>query len=81
MDEDEIFEIILAYLPDTVEGWLALLFGACALVSLFVPAPPENCHPAWKIGHRLICIFGLGAGRLRSAGRLGKIGRLFRRKK
>ena len=81
MPEDEIVELLVAFLPETVEGWLAVAVLACLVVSLVVPKPPENCHPAIRLGHRLICMIGLGAGRLRGAGRIGKIGALLRRRK
>lgn len=79
--EEEIFEILAAVLPETLEGWLGFAFLACALVSLVIPEPSETAHPLWKAGYRLISICGLGAGKLRAAGRLGKIGSIFRRRK
>lgn len=68
MDEAEILEMILAWLPETLEGWLAIGCGACAILAIAIPEPPESAHPAIKICHRLVCIFGLGAGKLRAAG-------------
>ena len=80
MNEEELLDLLFAFLPETLEGWLGFALLACALVSLAVPAPAEDSHPAWKITHRLISLLGLGAGRLRVSGRLGKLGRLFGRK-
>ena len=76
MDESEILEFILAYLPETFEGWAGLVMALCAILSLALPAPAENAHPLVRFGHRLMRIAGLGAGKLRAAGRLGKIGKL-----
>ncbi|MBD5608193.1 MAG: hypothetical protein HDQ93_05010 [Desulfovibrio sp.] len=50
--------------------------AGCAILSLALPAPAEDAHPLIRFGHRLICIVGLGAGRLRTAGKLGKLGKL-----
>lgn len=80
MFEEELLEIIFAYIPATFEGWMGVAVAACALVSMAVPAPDETSHPAWKIGHRIISIIGLGAGKLRAAGKLGKIANAIRRK-
>lgn len=77
MSEDDLLELVVAFLPETLEGWAAVAVLACLVVSLVVPAPSEDSHPAWIIGHRLIRILGLGAGKLRGA---GKIGKLFRRR-
>lgn len=76
MDESEIIEFILAYLPETLESWAGLVMAGCAILSLALPAPAEDAHPLVRAGHRLICIVGLGAGKLRAAGKLGKIGRI-----
>lgn len=81
MDEQEVIELLIAFLPETIEGWLAVAIMACLVLSLVLPAPSEDCHPAVKFGHRLICILGMGAGKLKSAGKIGNIGSLFRRKR
>lgn len=81
MAEDEIVELLAAFLPETLEGWAAVAVLACAVAAVALPRPPENCHPAIRLGHRLICIVGMGAGRLRSAGRIGRMDGIFRRKK
>lgn len=80
MGEEELVEVVLAYMPETFEGWAAVGVTICALVSLAVPAPAEDSHPVWKIGHRIISIIGLGAGKLRAAGKIGKIASVLRRK-
>ena len=84
MTEDDLLELLTAFAPETLEGWLALGVIICAIVAVAVPPPAENSHPAWKVCHRVICIFGMGAGRMRAAGKIGKLGKLaavFRRKK
>lgn len=84
MTEAELLDLLMGLMPEDWEGWLAAGFGLCAILSLIIPAPAKNAHPVLKCGHRTLCILGLGAGRLKAAGRLGKIGRLamlFRRQK
>lgn len=81
MTEDEILELLLNFLPESLEGWLGMGLAVCAILSLILPPPAEDAHPAYRIGHRLICIFGLGAGKLKAAGKIGKIGTLLRRVK
>lgn len=81
MDEAELVDLMVAFLPETVEGWLASAVLCCLVLSLVLPCPRENSHPAYKIAHRLIGIVGLGAGRLRAAGKIGKITGIFGRKK
>ena len=76
MDEAEILEFILACLPETFEGWAGLVMAGCAILSLALPAPAEDAHPLIRFGHRMMCIVGLGAGKLRTAGKLGKLGKL-----
>lgn len=81
MGEDEILELLAYLAPETLEGWLAAAVIICAVAAVAVPPPPEDAHPLWKIVHRIISIVGLGAGKMRAAGRIGKLGQLFRRKK
>lgn len=76
MTEAELLDMLAALAPEGWEGWLALGFGLCALLSVILPEPPESAHPALKCGHRALCILGLGASRLKAAGRLGKVARL-----
>ena len=76
MTEDEILELLLNFLPESWEGWLGTVIAIAAVLSLVLPAPAEDAHPAYRIGHRLICIFGLGVGKLKAAGKLGKIARI-----
>lgn len=81
MGEDEILELLAYLAPETLEGWLAAAVIICAVAAVAVPPPAEDAHPLWKIVHRIISIVGLGAGKMRAAGRIGKLGQLFRRKK
>lgn len=84
MTEDDLLELLTAFMPESLEGWLALAVVICAIVAVAVPPPPDWAHPAVKGCHRIICILGMGAGKMRAAGKLGKIGKLagiFRRKK
>ena len=81
MTEDDLLELLTAFMPETLEGWLAVAVIICAIVAVAMPTPPENAHPAVKVCHRIICIFGMGAGKMRAAGKLGKLAGIFRRKK
>lgn len=84
MSEDELLELLAMLAPETLEGWLAIGVIICAIVAVAVPKPAENAHPVWKVCHRVISICGMGAGKMRAAGKIGKIGSLaaiFRRKK
>ena len=76
MTEDDLLELLTAFMPESYEGWLAYLVILCAIIAVAVPRLPENCHPALRIGHRIICILGMGAGKIRAAGRIGKLGSL-----
>lgn len=71
--EAELLELLAALVPEGWEGWLALGFGLCALLSVILPEPSESAHPALKCGHRALSVLGLGASRLKAAGRLGKL--------
>lgn len=81
MTEEDLLEVLTAFMPETLEGWLALAVILCAFLAIILPAPKEGSHPAWKTCHRAICILGMGAGKLRAAGKIGKIAGLFRSKK
>lgn len=83
MPEDEIIEILLGIMPESLEGWLGVSMAISALLSIILPAPSENAHPVLKIGHKAICVLGLGAGKLKGMGKIGaiaKIGAAIRRK-
>ncbi len=71
MTEEDLLEILLAFLPESFEGWAATVVSVSAILSFILPAPAENAHPALRIGHRLIGILGLGATKLRAAGKIG----------
>ena len=84
MNETELLELLEFFAPETLEGWLAAGVIICAVLAIVLPHPGEDSHPAWRLCHKIICVVGIGAGRMKAAGRLGKIGKLtgiFRRKK
>lgn len=76
MTEEELLEIILTFLPESLEGWIGTGMALSAVLSLILPAPADDSHPAYKVCHRAICIFGLGASKLRAAGKLGKLAKI-----
>lgn len=80
MEELELVELILGYLPETLEGWAGIGLVICAILSIALPAPAEDAHPLVHAGHKIIRILGLGAGRLRTSGKLGKLVNIIRRK-
>lgn len=84
MSEEELLETIMALVPESLGVWLGAGMAASAVLSLILPAPAENSHPAYKICYRAIRIFGLGAGKLKGMGKIGaaaRIGAALRRQK
>lgn len=82
MTEDDLLELLSIFLPETVEGWLAAVIIICAVVAVAVPSLAENAHPVLRVCHRIICILGIGAGKMHAAGKISKLGKsLFRGKK
>lgn len=77
MPEDELLELLLACLPESLQGWLASVVAVSALLSFILPRPEPQAHPLLKAGHKIISVLGLGATKLRAA---GKIGQLLRKK-
>lgn len=75
MEMEEIIELAMSFLPETLEGWAAFGVVSCALVSLACPAPSETAHPAWKISHRIISVIGMGASKIRTARKIGSVSR------
>lgn len=73
MTEDELLEMLLAFVPENWGGWLAFAVTVAALLAIVLPAPKEDAHPAVRVCHRLVCILGLGSSRLRAAGKLGAL--------
>lgn len=53
MDE-ELFDLLLAYLPDSFEGWIGLAIVFCAVLASFWPKPSEKAHPFWRGLHSLV---------------------------
>ena len=70
MTEEELIEFLMAFLPESLEGWLAWAMLVSAVLSYVLPTPPDDAHPALRMGHRFICILGCGATKLRAAGKL-----------
>lgn len=71
MTEEELLEILLAFLPESFEGWAATVVSVSALLSFILPKPADDAHPVLRIGHKFICVMGLGATKLRAAGKIG----------
>lgn len=78
MTEEELVEFLMAFLPESLEGWLAYAMLISAVLSCVLPAPSGDAHPALRAGYKFVCILGCGATRLRAA---GKIASALRRKK
>ena len=84
MDE-ELVELILDCLPESLEGWTTLGILVCALAAAFWPRPQDSF---WQRLHTFVCLIGRQIGRARKLARPsgkarqteGKIS-LFRRKK
>lgn len=73
MTEEDLFELILTFTPGSLEGWLATVVTISAFLSFILPKPDEDAHPLLRAGHKVICVLGLGATRLRAAGKVGGI--------
>lgn len=76
MDEAEFLEFLISWLPDDPELWIGSVMAVCALLAIVLPKPCESAHPLFKIGHRVICVLGMGAGKLKAAGKIGKLGKI-----
>lgn len=77
MSEEELLELLVSFAPESLQSWLALVVTVSAFLSFILPKPKADAHPLVCAGHKLICVLGLGAARLRAA---GKIGRILRKK-
>lgn len=73
MSEEELVEFLLAFFPETWEGWLGAVMAVSAVLAYVIPAPDENAHKLVKVGHKLLCVMGLGASKIRAAGKIGRI--------
>lgn len=80
VQDEALLDLIWEILPQTWEGWIGTVLVVCAILAAFLPSPGKKAHPIWKTCHRIICCLGLGAGRLRSSGKIGKVVKLFRKK-
>lgn len=80
MNEDDFLELLDFFMPESVEGWLAAGMIVCAVLAAILPEPDEKAHPAWKFCHKAIQICGMGAGKMKAAGRLGKLTGIWRKK-
>lgn len=78
MTEEELIEFLMAFWPESLEGWLAYVMLASAILSYVLPKPSDDAHPILRAGHRFVCILGCGATKLRAA---GKVAGALRRKK
>lgn len=76
MNEEEFLLLLVEWLPENPEALGAAIMALCALLSLVLPKPAEDAHPLLKIGHKIILILGMGAGKLRAAGKIGKLGKI-----
>lgn len=72
MTEEELIELLMAFVPESFEGWLAYVIPISAILSYILPAPPENAHPVVKAGHKMLFILGIGASKIRAAGKVAK---------
>lgn len=73
MTEEELLEVLLAFLPESFEGWAATVVSVSALLSFILPEPADDAHPVLRMGHKLISVMGLGATKLRAAGKIGAV--------
>lgn len=65
MDED-LFELFMAYLPESLAAWAGFAIVFCAVVAVFWPKPEENAHPFWKGLHALVNAIGLNVRHARN---------------
>lgn len=81
MTEEELLELILGILPDTFEGWTGVALVVSATLSFILPAPRSSDSAFYKGLHKTLCIISLGAGKLRTAGKIGRFGKVLSRRK
>lgn len=73
MDED-LFNLFLAYLPESFEGWVFFAIVICALLSAVWPKPAETAHPFWHGLHALVNAIGFNIRHARNMPRAQKKG-------
>lgn len=73
MSEEELLELLVSFAPESLEGWMAIAVTASAILSYILPKPKEDAHILVRTGHKIICVLGLGATKLRAAGKVGQI--------
>lgn len=73
MSEEELLELLVSLAPDSLEGWLAIVVTASAFLSYILPKPKEDAPILIRTGHKIISVLGLGATKLRAAGKVGQI--------
>lgn len=71
MDVDT-FELFIAYLPESFEGWVLFAIVACALLSAVWPKPAETAHPFWRGLHALVNAIGFNIRHARNMQRPAK---------
>lgn len=76
MSEEELLELLISFAPERLESWAPIVVTASAFLSFILPKPKEDAHPLVRAGYKVICVFGLGAGRLKAAGKLGKLAKI-----
>lgn len=81
MSEEELLELVIGFLPDTLEGWTGVVLVISAMLSLILPAPRSSDSAFYKGLHKALCIISLGTGKLKTAGRIGRFGRILSRRK
>ena len=65
MDE-ELLELVLAYLPESLETWVGLAIIICAFLPFFWPEPAESAHPFLRGLHALVRTLGRNISHARS---------------
>lgn len=65
MDE-ELLELVLAYLPESLEAWVGLAIVACTVLTLIWPEPSKSAHPFVRGLHALVNALGRNLSGARS---------------
>lgn len=76
----ELVDLMLAWLPETWEGWATLAIAICAVIAATLPRPREDAHIVWRWLYALINALGANFGKAINAddkaAKLAKLGRL-----
>lgn len=57
---------LLAMLPESLDGWITLAIGACAVLASVLPRPGENSTLYWRILYAVINAVGFNVWRARN---------------